>query len=96
VRGMVEMHQGGILATGSRDKTLKVQVLPSSHPTQFVPSFVRSFLYFFPTHGHWRWGTHPIKYWALQSSAPLATAELKDRYYAMDVKNQVLVVGTAG
>jgi hypothetical protein len=30
------MAQAGILATGSWDKTLKVQVTPFSHPTQFL------------------------------------------------------------
>lgn len=36
------------------------------------------------------------KYWDLRSPTPLATVELKERCYAMDVKNKVLVVGTAG
>lgn len=52
-----EVHQGGILATGSWDKTLK--------------------------------------YWDLRSPSPLATVQLKERCYAMDVRNQVLVLGTA-
>ena len=35
------MPQGGILATGSWDKTLKVRVYSFIHPTQFVPGSFR-------------------------------------------------------
>lgn len=37
-----------------------------------------------------------LKYWDLRSPVPLATVELKERCYTMDVRNQVLAVGTAG
>ncbi|KAF9648783.1 WD40 repeat-like protein [Thelephora ganbajun] len=36
-----------------------------------------------------------LKYWDLRSPNPLAVVELKERCYTMDVKNQVLAVGTA-
>ena len=85
-----EMPQGGILATGSWDKTLKVQVHPFSHSIQ-------SALFFPSTWSLTLRNTPPrTKYWDLRSPTPLATVELKERCYAMDVKNKVLVVGTAG
>ncbi|KAH0833290.1 WD40-repeat-containing domain protein [Lanmaoa asiatica] len=53
----VETPQGGILATGSWDKTLK--------------------------------------YWDLRSANPIATVQLPERCYTMDVQYPLLVVGTA-
>lgn len=36
-----------------------------------------------------------VKYWDLRQSTPIATVECQDRVYTMDVKNKLLVVGTA-
>lgn len=36
-----------------------------------------------------------IKYWDLRSQSPAATVEAKERVYTMDVKDNMLVVGTA-
>ena len=36
-----------------------------------------------------------VKYWDLRQSQPLATLQCQDRVYTMDVKNNLLVVGTA-
>ena len=87
------MGQGGILATGSWDKTLKVQVTP--FPPSSIIFFVPRPLLFPSTWSLTLGNTPQIKYWDLRSPTPLATVELKDRCYAMDVRNQVLVVGTA-
>jgi len=53
----IDSPQGGILVTGSWDKT--------------------------------------IKYWDLRSSAPVATVELPERCYSLDVQYPLMVVGTA-
>ena len=36
-----------------------------------------------------------VKYWDLRSSQPVATLECQDRIYSMDVRDQMLVIGTA-
>ena len=36
-----------------------------------------------------------VKYWDLRQSAPAATLECQERVYTMDIRNQLLVVGTA-
>ncbi|KAE8379451.1 WD40-repeat-containing domain protein [Aspergillus bertholletiae] len=36
-----------------------------------------------------------VKYWDLRQSTPIATVECQERVYTMDVKNKLLVVGTA-
>lgn len=36
-----------------------------------------------------------IKYWDLRQSQPAATVQVQERVYTMDVRNQLLVVGTA-
>ena len=36
-----------------------------------------------------------IKYWDLRSSNPIASVQLQERCYTMDVKDNLLVVGTA-
>lgn len=36
-----------------------------------------------------------VKYWDLRAQNPVAELEVQDRVYTMDVKNQLLVVGTA-
>ncbi|KAI0472774.1 Poly(A)+ RNA export protein [Xylariaceae sp. FL0804] len=36
-----------------------------------------------------------VKYWDLRSSNPVATVTCQERVYSMDVRNQLLVVGTA-
>ncbi|KAK7883356.1 RNA export factor gle2, partial [Exophiala xenobiotica] len=36
-----------------------------------------------------------IKYWDLRSDKPIGMLECKDRVYTMDVKDNMLVVGTA-
>lgn len=36
-----------------------------------------------------------VKYWDLRQSTPIAAVECQDRVYTMDVKNKLLVVGTA-
>jgi mRNA export factor len=36
-----------------------------------------------------------VKYWDLRQSTPIGTLECQDRIYTMDVKNKLLVIGTA-
>lgn len=36
-----------------------------------------------------------VKYWDLRQSAPAATLQCQERVYTMDIKNKLLVVGTA-
>lgn len=36
-----------------------------------------------------------VKYWDLRQSTPIATVECQERVYTMDVKNKLLVIGTA-
>lgn len=36
-----------------------------------------------------------IKYWDLRQAQPIATVECQERVYTMDVKNKLLVIGTA-
>lgn len=36
-----------------------------------------------------------IKYWDLRSATPAATVEMQERVYSMDVKDNLLVIGTA-
>lgn len=36
-----------------------------------------------------------VKYWDLRQQTPVATLECQDRIYSMDVRDQMLVIGTA-
>jgi len=68
----IDSPQGGILVTGSWDKTIKVR-----HKTPKKLPDLR------------------MQYWDLRSSAPVATVELPDRCYSLDVQYPLMVVGTA-
>ena len=73
--------QGGILATGSWDKTLKVM---SSYFSFILP----------PCQPHVETHTN-IQYWDLRQSTPVVSVQLPERCYTMDVQFPLMVVGTA-
>jgi len=85
----IETPQGGILATGSWDKTVKVC---HSLPRPEICVIMRSA----------RWLTRTLilafvatKYWDTRSQAPVSVVQLPERCYTLDVAYPLLVVGTA-
>lgn len=71
----IDAPTGGILATGSWDKTIKVR---ESYPNTLV--FRLTLL---------------LKYWDLRTPNPIATVQMAERVYTMDVQYPLMVVGTA-
>lgn len=71
----VDTPQGGILATGSWDKTIKVRFATVNQTCN--DCFSR------------------LQYWDMRASAPVATVQLPERCYSMDVQYPLMVVGTA-
>lgn len=72
----IESPQGGILATGSWDKTVKVS-MPNNPPKN----------------DHLTACLH--QYWDLRTSSPIATVQLPERCYSLDVVYPLMVVGCA-
>ena len=70
----IDSPQGGILATGSWDKTIKVR------NARFVQDMSANAL---------------SQYWDLRTPSPVATVQLPERCYSMDVQYPLMVVGAA-
>jgi mRNA export factor len=73
----IDAPNGGILATGSWDKTVKVNFHYNYGINWLTPIY------------------HYLQYWDLRSPKPVASLDMAERVYSMDVQYPLMVVGTA-
>lgn len=71
--------------------TTPQQVAAHDQPIRCVESIVIGGNHMLVT-GSW---DKTVKYWDLRQQTPVATLECQDRIYSMDVRDQMLVIGTA-
>lgn len=76
----VDSPDGGYLVTGSWDKTMKVRPPRAKQPIVLQLTYT---------------GRLSLQYWDLRSANPIATVQLPERCYSLDVSYPLLAVGTA-
>jgi mRNA export factor len=97
---LMELQDGSKVVGGGADKAARMMDLQSQQTTQVAAHDepIKS-VRMFTTGGNTMLATgswdKTVKYWDLRQQNPVGTLTCQDRVYTMDIKDQLLVVGTA-